>query len=114
MNKIYTKRRTDKMAISMLITLVVGVLAIGVYIVETSRWAQATEDIAKTCVEKTDQNKTHIIHLEEQEAENRRFQGQVKAQLDSIEDGQDRQEGMIMQLIINSNKILNGNGGSNE
>ena len=111
-NKVYTKRKADKLAIGAVVSVVVGLLVITTYIVDTSKWAQATDDVVAQCADKIETNKEHIRLLEEKESENRRFQGEVNAKLDSVQASQLRQEAMIMQLISNSTKILNGSNGS--
>lgn len=116
MNKLYTKRKTDKMALGAIISVIVGLMVIVTYIIDTSRWAQATDDTIAHCQDesgridsKVNINKDHIRALEAQELEDQRFRGQIEAKIDSIQDSQIRQEAMIMQLIHNSTKILNGN-----
>ena len=115
MPKIHTQRAVDKLTLSAVvgvITLAVGFL---VMVVDTSKWAQATDDTLTHCKEesyridsKVNVNKEHIRALEAKALEDQRFQGKIEAKVNAIQASQIRQEAMIMQLLDNSNKIING------
>lgn len=113
----HTRRKTDKLAISAIVSTVVGVVLLMTYVINTSRWVQQVDDtivmckmMIETVSEQTIRNKDHIVILEGEAKEDQRFQGEVAAQIDQIQASLVRQESVLHQLIINSQIIMKGNG----
>lgn len=121
MTRIYTKRVVDKLTLSAIVGVITLSIVVLIMVIDTSKWAQATDDTIEHCKQESSRidskvniNKDHIRELEAQKLEEQRFRGEIEAKIDSIQSSQIRQEAMIMQLIHNSNKIINGNSYNND